>query len=168
MYWHCFLYYFCLCKSIKELFFELLPHLSARKRMQRYTFLANLQNFSSIFFRKSVIFTFFMESNECQRALHLIIYYKLWSVEWGVWSEISAEIKYSYNKPLVLETFLTPHSTLLTPRNDSSLHETTPHPSKKSRNCLFVLWFFCTFAIEKLSSAQSGMTFAEKLLNTNL
>ena len=68
------MYYFCLCKSIKELFFELLPHLSARKRMQRYTILANLQNFSSIFFRKSVIFTFFMESNECQRALHLIIY----------------------------------------------------------------------------------------------
>ena len=35
-------------------------------------------------------------------------------------SEISTEIQYSYTKSLVLETFLTPHSSLLTPLK--SLH----------------------------------------------
>ena len=33
-----------------------------------------------------------------------------------MWSENSSEIKYSYIKPLVLETFLTPHSSLHTPQ----------------------------------------------------
>ena len=32
-----------------------------------------------------------------------------------MWSENSAEIQSSYTKPLVLETYLTPHSSLLTP-----------------------------------------------------
>ena len=40
----------------------------------------------------------------------------LWNVECGMWNENSTEIKYSYIKPLVLEsishsTFHTPHST---------------------------------------------------------
>ncbi|MBR6884199.1 MAG: RluA family pseudouridine synthase [Prevotella sp.] len=45
------------------------------------------------------------------------------SVECGVRSENSAEIQYSCTKPLVLETFLTPHSTLLTPRDDDMRSE---------------------------------------------
>ena len=45
------------------------------------------------------------------------------SVECGVRSEYSAEIQYSCTKPLVLETFLTPHSSLLTPRDDDMRSE---------------------------------------------
>ena len=45
------------------------------------------------------------------------------SVECGVRSEYSAEIQYSCTKPLVLETFLTPHSSLLTPRDDDMRNE---------------------------------------------
>ncbi len=45
------------------------------------------------------------------------------SVECGVRSENSAEIQYSCTKPLVLETFLTPHSSLLTPRDDDMRNE---------------------------------------------
>ena len=45
------------------------------------------------------------------------------SVECGVRSEYSAEIQYSCTKPLVLETFLTPHSSLLTPRDDNMRSE---------------------------------------------
>jgi hypothetical protein len=33
-----------------------------------------------------------------------------------MWSENSTEIQYSYTKPLELEAYLTPHSTLHTPR----------------------------------------------------
>ena len=118
------MYYFCLCKSIKELFFELLPHLSARKRMQRYTFLANLQNFSSIFFRKSVFFTFFMESDECQRALHLIIYI----ISCGVWNEECGVRNVSSTSGLKYEYFISELFSLHTPH--STLHKTTPHSTK--------------------------------------
>ena len=45
------------------------------------------------------------------------------SVECGVRSENSTEIQYSCTKPLVLETFLTPHSSLLTPRDDDMRNE---------------------------------------------
>ena len=45
------------------------------------------------------------------------------SVECGVRSENSAEIQYSCTKPLVLETFLTPHSSLLTSRDDDMRNE---------------------------------------------
>ena len=45
------------------------------------------------------------------------------SVECGVRSENSAERQDSCTKPLVLETFLTPHSTLLTPRDDDMRSE---------------------------------------------
>ena len=45
------------------------------------------------------------------------------SVECGVRSENSAEIQYSCTKPLVLETFLTPHSSLLTSRDDDMRSE---------------------------------------------
>ena len=38
-----------------------------------------------------------------------------------MWSENSTEIQDSYTKPLVLETYLTPHSTFHTPRNNSSV-----------------------------------------------
>ena len=37
----------------------------------------------------------------------------MWSVDCGVWSENTTEIKYSYTKSLVLESIS--HSTLLTP-----------------------------------------------------
>jgi tRNA pseudouridine32 synthase/23S rRNA pseudouridine746 synthase len=40
-----------------------------------------------------------------------------------MWSEYSAEIQYSCTKPLVLETFPTPHSSLLTPRDDDMRNE---------------------------------------------
>ena len=45
----------------------------------------------------------------------------MWNVECGVWSENSTVIQYSYTKSLELITYLTPHSTLLTPQY-SSLH----------------------------------------------
>ena len=46
-----------------------------------------------------------------------------------MWSENSTEIQYSYTKSLVLETYLTPHSTFL-----------IPHSSKKSLRNLDVLY----------------------------
>ena len=113
----------------KNSFFELLPHLSARKRMQSYTFLANLQNFSSIFFRKSVIFTFFMESNECQRALHLTIYI----ISCGVWNEECGVRNVSSTSGLKYEYFISELFSLHTPH--STLHKTAPHSTKKTQNC---------------------------------
>ena len=57
----------------------------------------------------------------------------------GVWSEecgvrIVLEIQYSYTKSLVLETYLTPHSTLLTSRItlQQSLLQSTVVPASYS------------------------------------
>ena len=50
-------------------------------------------------------------------------------MECGMWSENSTEIQYSYAKSLVLETYLTPHSTFLIPpkllRNLDVLYKVT-------------------------------------------
>ena len=45
-----------------------------------------------------------------------LVHFCLWNVEGGVRSENRTEILLSYTEPLVLEAYLTPHSTLHTPR----------------------------------------------------
>ena len=67
-----FLYYFCLCKSFKELFLQLSI---SRKRVQRYNYFRNQQNFSQIFFSfLMIIFRLLIRINY-RNDTHLIILY---------------------------------------------------------------------------------------------
>ena len=65
-----FLYYFCLCKSFKELF--LLPS-NFGKRVQRYGFFPNHQNFSGKIFIFYALFLPLLIHIKTQNGLHLII-----------------------------------------------------------------------------------------------
>ena len=57
-----FLYYFfCLCKSFKELFLFVAIAVLKRKRMQRYGLFWNLQTFPETFSQKSCFFLLFLQ-----------------------------------------------------------------------------------------------------------
>jgi hypothetical protein len=90
-------------------------------------------------------------------------YTLLYIISRGVWSEECGVRNVSSTSGLIYEYFISELFSLHTPH--STFHKTTPQKNTKLLICFVI---FCTFAIEKLSLARNGTTFAMKLLNTNL